>query len=834
MKRLIKILLLLLIGFSVKAQYPAGLPNPNSTSYYKIGWMREDSGHINANRPPNFTPLYPGTEIFYLNPGVDSSKWLWTGGIWVKQAKGTIPSTFVNSFNTRNGAVMLFLSDVTTALGYTPLQFSSLSANGPLLYNGSGIFSADTTSGLTKLATQAFVGNQGFLTNITGKISQGTNVTITGAGTAGSPYVINATGGSAGISQIFGRTPITIFGTDTVGLDTTNTITGAATNYQLGLKQNKLFGTGLVRLSGSTLTYDNSTYLTGNQPISFTANGDVTGTFTNPTVLAPTLTLATILTSGSCTNCNISVDGKGRVTAFANGSGGGGSGITALTGDGTASGSGSVPFTLATVNSNIGTFNNVTVNSKGLVTAASNISYLTGNQSITFAPTGDVTGSTSGTTSLTPNFTLASIISSGTCTNCNITWDVKGRITAASSGSSGGGNFIPNAGTDYRLVNYNAQSIKTEFGFNGILIDSATHANALSFQVDSSKYATLSFVNSQGFLKANQTITLTGDVTGSGSTSIAATLASVVTAGSCTNCSVTFDAKGRATGYSNGSAGGSFITNQGGLYRLVNYNLQGIKTIGSNYGILFDSTTTNQINLRVDTATLFPQVRASIPGSTPDTVSIQYLGVTGDTIMRASGTHTIFSPRIRDSTTLANNTFNHLVNGGGDWTMWAVDSAVVHGAFFTQSVVGTTKYINLANGTANTLIGYNNSGVPSAISAGSGISITGTTISATGGGGSFAYTVATAPNTGNYTVTSSNFILLSDLTGQANRSIALPTSPATGQILTVKNLNGSGSGFTWTFTNGTVKDWNQNTITTLSNITVYQLVFDGTNFDIIN
>lgn len=53
----------------------------------------------------------------------------------------------------------------------------------------------------------------------------------------------------------------------------------------------------------------------------------------------------------------------------------GGNYITALTGDGTATGPGSVAFTLATVNSNVGTFNNVTVNAKGLVTAASNVAY---------------------------------------------------------------------------------------------------------------------------------------------------------------------------------------------------------------------------------------------------------------------------------------------------------------------------------------------------------------------------------------------------------------------------------------------------------------------------
>jgi hypothetical protein len=70
----------------------------------------------------------------------------------------------------------------------------------------------------------------------------------------------------------------------------------------------------------------------------------------------------------------------------------GGSGINQLTGDVAAGpGTGSQAATLATVNSNIGTWNNITINGKGLATAGSNVAYLTGNQTITL--TGYTTGS---------------------------------------------------------------------------------------------------------------------------------------------------------------------------------------------------------------------------------------------------------------------------------------------------------------------------------------------------------------------------------------------------------------------------------------------------------
>jgi hypothetical protein len=78
-----------------------------------------------------------------------------------------------------------------------------------------------------------------------------------------------------------------------------------------------------------------------------TFSGALSGNASTATALA---TGRTISTTGDITYTSESFNGTGNVTGTA---------------------------TLATVNSNIGTFNNVTVNSKGLVTAGSNVSYLT-------------------------------------------------------------------------------------------------------------------------------------------------------------------------------------------------------------------------------------------------------------------------------------------------------------------------------------------------------------------------------------------------------------------------------------------------------------------------
>ena len=199
------------------------------------------------------------------------------------------------------------------------------------------------------------------------------------------------------------------------------TNSGNMISYSAGLNVSKPVAGSLGRNYYATdqgiTYYDNGTTWNAKLPAYI---GDVTSALGGTE-----LTLATVNSNVGTFN-NVTVNGKGLVTAASNVAYLTGNQTITLSGDLTGSGTTSISGTLANVNANVGTFNNITINAKGLATAGSNVAYLTGNQTITLS--GDITGS--GTTGITG--TLATV-NSNVGTFNNVTINAKGLATAGSN-----------------------------------------------------------------------------------------------------------------------------------------------------------------------------------------------------------------------------------------------------------------------------------------------------------------------------------------------------------------------------------------------------------------
>ena len=212
--------------------------------------------------------------------------------------------------------------------------------------------------------------------------------------------------------------------------------------------------------------------------------------------------------------------------------------------------------------------------------------YISGNQTITLS--GDISGS--GATSIST--TLATVTQSTGASFVKITLDTKGRVTGNTAVASG--------------------DITTVLG-----------------------YTPYNSTNPSGYISGNQTITLSGDVSGSGATSISATLATITQSTGASFVKITLDTKGRVTG--NTAVGSGDIT---GALGYTPYNSTNPSGYTSNTGTVTSVSGTGSVSGLTLSGSVTTSGSLTL-GGTLSLTSGNVTGALGYTPLSSSGSVTI-------------------------------------------------------------------------------------------------------------------------------------------------------------------------------------------------
>jgi hypothetical protein len=321
-----------------------------------------------------------------------------------------------NNTGATANAVDLTVAQTMTLLGAAPLA-------SPTFTGTPAAPTPATADNTTKIATTAYVQNQGYAT--TASLPPPSSVTPNMDGT-----------GSAGIATAYARSDH-IHPSDTSRAPLASpAFTGTPTSTTPATVDNttKIATTAYVQAQGYATSGSIPSPSSTTPIVDGTGTAGVSANYSRGDHVHPTDTSRAPLASPTFTGTPAAPTPAGTdnsttlaTTAYVKGQGYlTGNQTVTLSGDISGSGTTAITTTLPTVNANVGTFQGITVNGKGLVTGAVNQSYLTGNQSITLS--GDITGS--GATAITA--TLATV-NANVGTFQGITVNGKGLVTGAVS-----------------------------------------------------------------------------------------------------------------------------------------------------------------------------------------------------------------------------------------------------------------------------------------------------------------------------------------------------------------------------------------------------------------
>lgn len=457
---------------------------------------------------------------------------------------------------------------------------------------------------------------------------------------------------------------------------------------------------------------------------------------------------------------------------------------------------GSTALTLATVNSNIGTWNNVTVNAKGLVTGGSNTAYLT-----TVSPS-------------------------------NFSSQTANTILAAPNGLAGVPTFRAIVPADIPTLNQNttgsAATLTTARTINGVSFDGSTNITTTT--------------NTTNALTIGAGLSGTS-FDGSGATTIAidSTVATLTGAQTLTNKSLTSPTLTGSTSFT-GTYHNSYLTQYGSLFiegtstnNIVQVSSLGVSTGGglwstgagntlfSNAGLYFKVGTT----LRDRDTPTGGTIALSIDSNTNAT----FVGtVTANSVLLTGNTGTVTS--VGGTGTVNGLTLTGTVTNSGSLTLGGTLSNVS----LTSQVTDTLPVGNGGTGvttltTNNVILGNGTSAVQVVAPGTSGNLLTSngsTWVSqAPSGGGGIVYTAITT----NYTAVDKDGILANTTSGVF--TVTLPASPATGAQVIIADANDTwGTNNLTVARNGaTIEGLVENLICDISGISV-QLIYTGTTWQV--